>query len=204
MPRQRITRFSPSSYGFPDKLISRLSYHGVVTITSTSGALGTTVFRLNSTFDPDLTNAGHQPLYRDTFASIYDHYSVISSVARVRFVNGTGDTFLVGAVIDDDGSSAGNIDTLCEQTHGYQAMLTPLSGFKSTTMLTVAWDCKKVLGIDPFASETYKTAVGSNPAEESDLILWAVDESGNTGTITLNVEIDYLVLWTELTTPTGS
>jgi len=71
-------------------------------------------------------------------------------------------------------------------------------------MFTVAWDCKKVLGINPFSSETYKTAVGSNPAEESDLIIWAVDENGNTGSVLMNIEIDYLVLWTELTTPSGS
>jgi len=204
MPRARICRFSPSVFGFPDKLVSRVRYHSIGSITSTSGALGTYVFRLNSTFDPDATGGGHQPLYRDTFAAIYDHYSVISSVARIRFQNGTSAPFLCGATIDDDTSAVANIDNLCEQTHGYQALLTPLSGSKSSLAITVAWDCKKVLGINPYASETYKTPVGSNPAEESDLILWAVDESGSTNSLTFNVDLEYLVLWTELATPTGS
>jgi hypothetical protein len=160
--------------------------------------------RWNSTFDPDATGGGHQPLYRDTFASVYDHYSVISARAQIRLINDTADPFICGVVTDDDTSGSSSIDTLCEQTHGLHALLNPLTGSRSSVRFIASWDCKQVLGIDPYTSETYKTAVGSNPAEESDLIIWAANVGNNTSGLIVDVEMEYDVLWTELTTPTGS
>lgn len=43
-------------------------------------------FRLNSTFDPDLTGTGHQPLGRDQFAGVlYNRYRVHSVKLHVSF-----------------------------------------------------------------------------------------------------------------------
>jgi len=181
-----------------------LRYHGTFAITSTSGVVSNYIFRWNSTFDPDQTSAGHQPLYRDTFAAIYDHYSVVKAEANISLLNGTTEPFIVGCVTDDDTSLSSSVDTLSEQSHGYHKLVTPLSGSKNLVKFNPKWDCKKILGIDPFASETYKTAVSSNPAEESELGIWAATLSGNTATITGDMELIQEVLWTELTTPTGS
>jgi len=160
--------------------------------------------RWNSTFDPDATGGGHQPLYRDNLAAIYDHYSVISARAQIRLTNDSADPFAVGLLTDDDTTASSSVDTLCEQSHGSHAILTPLTGSRSSVRFIAAWDCKKILGIDPFASETYKTAVGSNPAEESDLIVWASDLAGNTAGVLFDIEMEYDVLWTELTDPASS
>lgn len=204
LPRMPIVRFSPPVFGFPDRLMTRLRYHTTGSIQSTSGVINSYVFRWNSTFDPDATSGGHQPMYRDTFAAVYDHYSVIRARAQVRYVNGTTDLFICGVLTDDDTSGPSSVDACCEQSHGYHALLSPVSGSRSSVKFIASWDCRKVLGIDPFTSEQYKTGVGSNPAEESDLILWAADSSGNTGTLTFDVELEYDVLWTELATPTTS
>lgn len=201
---RQISRFVPKVYGFPDSLQTSIRYHATWTITSTSGVVSNYVFRWNSTFDPDATSGGHQPLYRDTYASIYDHYSVVSASANIRFLNGTAESWIVGCVTDDDTSGSSSVDTLCEQSHGFHTTMTPLTGSKSLVSFSPKWDCKKVLRIDPYASETYKTGVASNPAEESDLILWAATLTGNTATITGDIELIYDVLWTELTTPSGS
>lgn len=200
----KVVRFQPAVFGFPDSLLTSLRYHTLGSISSTSGVVGNQIFRWNSTFDPDATGGGHQPLYRDTYAAIYDHYSVVSATATIRFQNGSADPFIVGCVTDDNTTPATAIDTLCEQSHGYHCILTPLTGSLSSKQFRLAWDCKKVLRIDPFTSETYKTAVGSNPAEESDLVLWCSDLAGNTASITYDVELVYNVLWTELTTPASS
>jgi len=204
MPRMPIVRFSPPVFGFPDRLITKLRYHTLGTVNSTAGVVGTQVMRWNSTFDPDQTGTGHQPLYRDQLAGIYDHYSVISARAQVRLTNDSADPFAVGLLTDDDASGPSSIDTLCEQSHGLHAILTPLTGSRSSVRFIAAWDCKTILGIDPFASETYKTAVGSNPAEESDLIVWVSDLAGNTAGILFDIEMEYDVLWTELADPGGS
>ena len=105
---ERITRFQPLTFGFPDRLLTKLRYHdGPLIITSTLGGQALYQFRWNSTFDPDFTSAGHQPLYRDTYASLYDQYAVIRATARIVFTNTLGGTsFLVGCTTDDDTSAA--------------------------------------------------------------------------------------------------
>lgn len=201
-----IVRFSPNVFGFPDRLLTRLRYADVKNITSTIGALGTAVFRWNSCYDPDFSGVGHQPLYRDTYASVYDQYAVVRATARFTFVNvSTTISAIVGHVTDDDTSISGNFNVLMEQSHGSRAILTPLAGSKSAHTFDVNWDCQEVLGIDPFTSQTYKTSVSTDPSETSALGLWVIAQDG-TSTITLQVVIEIIqeVLWTELSTPTIS
>lgn len=191
-------------FGFPDKIISKVRYHDTEPLVSTVGSLAKYFYRLNSTFDPDLTGVGHQPMFRDTFAAVYDHYSVISSKVVVKFVNNSAVPYNVGCIIEDDGVASTLLDTLCEQSHGQHKLIPAITGSISSSTFTVNWDCKSILGIDPFTSETYKTAVASNPAEDSNLCIWAVPVDASTATIYVDVTIEYTVLWTELTTPTQS
>jgi len=185
--------------------MTRLRYSDVFAMTSLLGVLGKQVYRWNSTFDPDLTNVGHQPLYRDTYASIYDQYSVVSAKAHIRLMNYNATApFAVGCVTDDDATAASNLNVLTEQSHGMSRLLSPLSGNASNVSFDVTWDCGRILGIDPFASETYKTAVGSNPTEESDLIIWVQTLDGSTALVAMQIVLEQEVLWTELQTPVQS
>jgi len=159
----------------------------------------------NSTFDPDVTGVGHQPLYRDTFASIYDQYAVISATAKIKILNSSTVPYMVGAVIEDDTSSSSTRDTLCEQVHGVHCFLPAQNGSLSSHTWTLNWDCRRILNIDPYTSEAYKTSVGSNPTELSTLGLWSIPQDGaSTITTQWRVELIQHVLWTELTTPVQS
>jgi hypothetical protein len=191
--------------GFPMTLLTKVRYYDTYAMSVTTGSLGKQVMRWNSTFDPDYTSTGHQPLYRDTFASIYDHYAVVSARANVKIVNTSTVPLIVGCVTDDDSSSAGSVTVLAEQPTGVHELLPPLSGSLSSVTFYPTWDCKKVLGIDPYSSEQYKTAVGSNPSEESYLHIWGTVTDGTSSTsIIVAVEIEFDCLWTELATPTSS
>jgi hypothetical protein len=190
--------------GFPDKLLSKVRYVDLQTLTSTLGSIGKYAFRWNSTFDPDATGVGHQPLFRDTFTSVYDQYAVVSATARIKFINPGADPIRVGVLIDDDFTSSTTVDTLCEQTHGQHVLLPPLTGSLSTHTFTISWDCKKVLGIDPFSSELYKTGVGLNPTEESYLHIWMNNSLAATSSAYFDIELIQTVLWTELATPLQS
>jgi len=193
------------AHGFPHRLITKVRYYDTIAMTVTTGSLGKQVMRWNSTFDPDYTNVGHQPLYRDTFASIYDHYAVVSARATVKIVNTSTVPLIVGVVTDDDSSAAGTVSVLAEQNTGQHMLLPPVSGSLSSVTFRPTWDCKKVLGIDPYSSEEYKTAVGSNPTEESYLHIWGTVTDGASSTsIVVSVEMEYTCLWTELTTPSSS
>lgn len=201
-----VVRYTPDVFGFPDRLLTRLRYCDVGFIAMAAGALGNQVFRWNSTFDPDLTGTGHQPLYRDTYAAVYDQYSVIKARAKITLMNySTSVGILCGVVIDDDASLASVPDTLMEQSHGISSFVTPLSGSKSEWEVSLSWDCQGILNINPFTSETYKTAVGSNPSEVSTLGIWAIPEDfSSTTTLRWKIELEQQVLWSELVTPTQS
>jgi len=191
--------------GFPQTLLTKVRYYDTYAMTVTTGSLGKQVMRWNSTFDPDFTSTGHQPLYRDTFAAIYDHYAVVDARATVKIVNTSTVPLIVGCVTDDDSSAAGSVTVLCEQPTGVHELLPPLSGSLSSVKFNRTWSCRDVLGIDPYSSEEYKTSVASNPTEESYLHIWGTVTDGSSSTsITVAVEMEYTVLWTELQTPSSS
>jgi hypothetical protein len=204
-PINNIVRYAPSNvFGFPDKLICKLRYHEGQSIVSTTGGLNVYKFRLNSLFDPNYTGTGHQPMYRDTYAGVYNHYSVISTVAKVRFVNNSAAPFWVGAVIEDDSATQAGVDPIIEQNHSKSHLVTSVSGSNSASMVTINWDCKQILGINPYTTESYKTPQGENPGEESFLIVYAATADATTNTILFDVTLDYTVLFSELMTPTAS
>lgn len=191
---------SNKGFGFPDKLITKLHYSDVGTITCTSGVQSQYVYRLNSIFDPDLTGTGHQPMFRDQFNTVYNQYAVISSKIKYTVINTTATmAMVVGQANDDNGSiSAAFLDNL-EKPHGFNTVLTIPSGSRSQTVFYNTFDCKRDLGIDPYASQTYKTSTASNPVEGYNNALWAIPFDGaTTGTLQFLVSIEYIVMFTEL------
>jgi hypothetical protein len=192
-------------FGFPDKMLTKLRYVDTYLLSISSGSIAKQVMYVNSVFDPDNSGTGHQPLYRDTYAGIYDQYAVVSAKCKVKFMNlSSGDSLICGMVIDDDASTSTTANTLCEQNHGQHTILPPISGSLSSHTFTFDWDCKKILGIDPFASETYKTPVASNPTEISSLLLWVTNTNATSFIVPVHFEMEQTILWTELTSPVQS
>jgi len=157
---------------------------------------------LNSIFDPDNTGSGHQPLYRDTYAGIYNHYAVVSTKSRCTFQSlFTGTACNSGITLEDDNSSSTSGNVLVEQNKGQSHLLPPLLGSVSNHTFVHNWDCKRDLGIDPFTSEAYKTPVGENPTEVAALTLYNFPADGTTsGTTQVMVLMEFTVLFSELKT----
>ncbi len=202
----RIALGNQLMFGFPSQLLTKLRYVDTYALVSTSGSVAKQVNCCNGIYDPDLTGVGHQPLYRDTFAAIYDQYAVVSTKIKATFNNLYDSTsFHAGIVMDDDGTTSSSPTTLMEMNLGKNVLLPPKSGSLSSRTLSIVFDAKRHLGIDPYTSETYKTAVTTNPTEQSTVLFWASPGDGAaTGTVQVNVEMEFLVLFTELATPTGS
>lgn len=193
-------------YGFPTTLLTKLRYVDTYALISTAGAIAKQVLYLNSTFDPDNSGTGHQPLYRDTYAAIYDQYSVVSTKTTIQYQSLAASTGMVcGAVIDDDNSTSSTPTVLMEQNRGKHMLLPPFTGSISNRTIVIDWDCKRDLGIDPYTTQTYKTAVGSNPSEVAALLIWSVPADGSaTATVQVQVTMEFTVYWTELQTPSSS
>jgi hypothetical protein len=81
-----IPRAVPHCYN--NNYTVRLTYADTYRHDINYGNSGRQVFRTNSIFDPDYTGSGHQPLFRDLWASQYDYYTVLSCDYELQFYNG--------------------------------------------------------------------------------------------------------------------
>ena len=195
----------PRQFAFPSNIITRMRYAAVKPMTSTT--LTGNVWRMNSIFDPDLTAAGHQPLYYDQFAGIYNHYTVIGSKLTCKFTRISGAMAqIVGINVDDDSTFSTSFETLMEQNLGVNQILGLADGGDASTVLTVTYAPQENEGIDPYAgSDLVRTPFGSNPNEAFNAYTWGISSDATTSCVTyLDVEIEYTVLLSELITPTQS
>jgi hypothetical protein len=142
-------------------------------------------------------------MYRDIYATVYDQYAVVKAHAKITFFNTHATVGMIaGCVTDDDTTISTTNIVLQEQNHGISYLLSPLSGSRSEVTFTASWDCKGILNIDPFTSQTYKTAVGSNPTEISCLAFWgAAADASSTVNLNWRIELVQEILFTELSTP---
>lgn len=200
----RLTQGRNLVFGFPDRMQTKLRYNQTVTLTSGGGSVvGYQMFRMNDIYSP--TAGGHQPMYRDTYAAIYENYAVVASRLTVKFINtSVANVFKVGAAIDSGLSTSTDAIELCERSHGQHTILPPIAGSLSSRTFTVPWNCRTILGIDPYTSDQYKTPVVGIPTNRSEVQAWVLDLTAGTSSITLDVTIEYDVLFTELSTPATS
>lgn len=84
---------SHSNDPFPERYKCTLKYSDNFNIaTGVSGLVGGEyIWRVNSIFDPDYTNVGHQPYGRDQLALLYANYIVTGFEYEVLFTDPNGD-----------------------------------------------------------------------------------------------------------------
>lgn len=201
--RQKIGTFSrvphlPSSvskglYGFPPTLAAKLKYVETLAFSSALGAVQSNVFRANSLFDPNETGVGHQPMYFDQFAAIYNRYVVRKARMKVTFnvVTETAATscFTVGVI----GQSNSSIDTLpttnMEDNHSKYAIMNGRNGGTGQQVLYIDYIPERDLNISH-----RNTDVGAimtlSPVTQYKFIPWVADlQATGTTNVTAVIEI---------------
>lgn len=189
-------------FGFPNSIITKLRYCTQFTLTSAAAARGINVFAANGIFDPDITGIGHQPMYRDVYAGIYNNYVVIGSKITAHYLS---KTVLLGTQVgitgDDDSTISTVTETLREQNNSISTYA-PAPGGPVTT-LTATFEPLLAFGVEAKDDGTSATAVGSNPAQVWMFGVWAAAADGASATnCDIIVEIEYTVKFTELVSPT--
>jgi len=74
--RTRVSRWKAPLGNFPPINTVALRYVDTVALNASSTASAVNVFRANNIYDPDYTGTGHQPMYHDNYAAIYQKYRV--------------------------------------------------------------------------------------------------------------------------------
>lgn len=189
-------------YGFPNSIITTMRYCEAFTKTSTLGAIAFNTFNANSIYDPNETGVGHQPMYRDQWAGIYDQYVVIGSKITVHFASQDTKNWVVGICGDDNSAFPPALTDKMEQNNSVYTML---GGNGDTRTLTMTFEPQENLGIDAKADGASQTSVGSNPSELYCFGVWGhVIDATLTGKFDFTVEIEYTVKFSELQTPVPS
>lgn len=87
LPVAKVPRNPPHLYN--NNYTVRLTYCDTFLHDLDPGAASSQVFRMNSIYDPDYSNVGHQPICRDLWASMYNYYTVLQADYEFHFYNGT-------------------------------------------------------------------------------------------------------------------
>lgn len=204
--RRSIPSMISNTYGgFPVSKVAKLRYSDVVTINPTaSGVAMFHAFRANSIYDPDSTGVGHQPMGRDIWAQVYNHYTVIGSKITATMVpSGTSNyqaTF--GITIDDNATPADQtINTLIERGNSvYKQFLNSYQyNSQSVSVLRKGFSARKFFHIKNIRDNilTYGAEQGSNPTDQAYFLVWVGSNSADIDLVSVQVTIEYLVLFTE-------
>lgn len=158
-------------------------------------------FRTTSTYDPDVSLGGGQPMGRDEMANFYHRYRVLGAKITVKWASnqaGSGDNFMVGCYCDTDAQqSYTSWEGIREAKKGTSRLITHQRNSVTTTAKYSAkklWDLKDVKD-----NENIAALVGSDPSANAFFVCWfqRLDRATNTSTIELMVQIDYIVQYYE-------
>lgn len=210
-PRRSLT------LGFPRSKIVKLRYCDQIAIdVGVSGVASTYVFSANSLYDPNVTGIGHQPGCFDTYASIYNHYTVLGAKITCKFFSQTAsDNYeaVVGIKLDDDATitPATAITDLIEQPNNlfkWKVLRTNALASMSSVTVTHYYSAKKFFGIKDVKDNGLQLGalVTSSPTEAACFILavGAATADLDLPNVQCLVTIDYIAEFSELKDQTRS
>lgn len=192
----------------PTKTTVSLRYvEGIDLAPGAAGAPAKYVWRCNGPYDPNYTGVGHQPMFWDMYAGLYNHCVVSSAKMSVKVWgenNATTYGSIVAVKLDDDGTSSQNVGSILEQRDPYvkwAMMKTNSGGSNNIANLSHSFNartffnCKDVGDKDSIGALTNTT-----PSEQAYwVLLWQHIDASTTFTGNLKgvITIDYVCEFTE-------
>jgi len=128
-------------------------------------------FRINSLYDPDLTNAGHQPYGYDQLCLMYGAYRVDACEVDIEFFSSSANDLVAAFTIQTGRNTTALAGSSLEAAHERQSVLTrplPINGQNRWRhreifpIHAVAGLPKRVTDID----DAYQALVGASPTEQ--------------------------------------
>lgn len=168
-----------SNKPWPDRLYMKFKYDSGI-ISEQLAAVGSGItqeFRGNALYDPDYTDAGHQPYGYDQFADMYRDYMVYASKIEVTIWPNQVNAVEMGVIPGPQGTF-GDINTaFLREVARMKVKVAPSlryhtsadNGLTSGTSKTLTYYCTtKAIYMDDLNVNDYGAAFGSNPNIEWD------------------------------------
>ena len=179
---------------FPTRMLATLKYTDTIPMQSSLVPILSVFYSCNSIYDPYRSGAGHQPYGHDTYATIYNQYTVIRSKCTFQF--GQNDAVLKGfswgGGICDDTSTSPGFDTWTERPTYKVERLCNNAGPGAKPMVLYWNRNQRFPGQD--TAQTLSANFGANPAEEEffELVTQSVSSGTVIGTQYVMVTIEYV------------
>lgn len=184
--------------GFPQKLKVKHVYSDIISLTSTTGSRATQQFIANGLYDPDYTNAGHQPFLFDQLTPLYNHYTVIASKITVKASNNSasGYPMYVGMYLNDDTNITPTFYGMIEQNDSAHKYIP--AGSNASHTMTLKYSPKKAFGGSVLNNTLLQGTSAANPTEQQVFTIWAYQPGAQTASVDLDIFIEFIAVWTEL------
>lgn len=200
--RARVTKQNPRvvmGKGFPKTMTMTHKYHEQITVVGASGGLTYFTFSCNGMFDPNITTTGHQPMYFDQCAAVYDHYTVIGSKIRIKVIpfNSVQPAFRCVLYTDDNATSFSSISGIAEQTSG-KIIIVPAAA-NNPYVFNSKFSTKKAFPGSILANTDLYGTAAANPLEQ-EYYTFALQACDTTSSVScyLDYEIEYIAVWKEI------
>lgn len=186
--------------GMPRTRRAYLRYCDQLSITSTTGLIGTDIYRANSVYDPYQPSGGHQPMGYDVWASMYNHYVVKG--ARIRITpavdTSAASPCMFGVYLSDDVTPP--YSTWTAYMEARKGTCKQYLGRQSFTKSAISkYSAKQFYNIKDVRDNVSRIGAGtaSNPTEEALFIVWVQNMDSSTDSYLFNITIDYIVEFSE-------
>jgi hypothetical protein len=148
------------------------------------GVLSVQQFNVASIFDPDSSGVGHQSIFRDQLANMFESYKVVKVGYCVQFaVSDIDDLQIVGIQVSDDLATATTFGEIVEQGMCEWQYISSRDGGKNIVTFTGEIDLPKVQGVtytEYMAEKDYGGLLATNPQDGVFLNIFACHESNGT------------------------
>ena len=204
--RRRRSRAVTSSVGnspLPNKFATSLRYTTMKTLTVSAGVAAVKVFSANGLFDPDYTDAGHQPRGWDQLMGMYDHCTVIGSKMSVQFNNNSSTGYAVGIALRDASTTDSNGTGYTEGGNVTYKMVGATSG-EGSALVSKGFGTKFLGYSHPLSEQSLKNSDSANPTEQAWYHVFADGLGADAGDIDCLVSMEFKVVFSEPKVPSIS
>jgi len=179
---------------FPTRMLATLKYTDTIPLQSALVPILNLYYSCNSIYDPYRSGGGHQPYGHDTYATIYNQYTVIRSKCTFQLGQSAAvlNLYSWGGGIADDTATAPVFDQWTERpTYKVERMMN--NAGPGAKPMTLYWDRNRRFP-DPDTAQSLSANFGTNPAEEEffELIAQTSASGASIGTVYMMITIEYV------------
>lgn len=173
----------PFGVGIPGSMRTKLKYVVKENLNSTNGSVDQRAYRAGSVFDPEFAIGGHQPMYYDQYATLYNHYIVHGSTIRVTITPEGSSAWPFPAFLtltgDDNATDGGSATTIMERSRAKHVTVPQFGTDGVVYHLTHSYKKDKIF--KNFKNAELQAGVGANPTDDWYYMV-SLQGSGTSGT----------------------